>query len=128
MQNWKLENIAKIVGGKFLGNKNNTFSQITTDSRNVTNYKDVLFFSIKGQNNNGHKFINELYQKGVRNFVICEDVDIEKFKEAAFLKVENSISALQKLAEYKRSLFKNPIISITGSNEKLLLKNGYIIF
>ena len=49
--------------------------------RNVTNYKDVLFFSIKGQNNNGHKFINELYQKGVRNFVICEDVDIEKFKE-----------------------------------------------
>jgi len=49
MQNWKLENIAKIVGGKFLGNKNNTFSQITTDSRNVTNYKDVLFFSIKGQ-------------------------------------------------------------------------------
>ncbi|HNY44489.1 MAG TPA: bifunctional UDP-N-acetylmuramoyl-tripeptide:D-alanyl-D-alanine ligase/alanine racemase [Bacteroidales bacterium] len=122
MQNWKLENIAKIVGGKFLGNKNNTFSQITTDSRNVTNYKDVLFFSIKGQNNNGHKFINELYQKGVRNFVICEDVDIEKFKEAAFLKVENSISALQKLAEYKRSLFKNPIISITGSNGKTIVK------
>ncbi|MCK9256265.1 MAG: bifunctional UDP-N-acetylmuramoyl-tripeptide:D-alanyl-D-alanine ligase/alanine racemase [Bacteroidales bacterium] len=122
MQKYNLSNIAKIIGGNFLGNKNLYFSQIASDSRNITNYKDLLFFAIKGANNNGHKFIDELYKKGVRNFVICEDINTEKYTDAGFLKVENSILALQQIAGYKRSFYKKPIIAITGSNGKTIVK------
>ncbi len=122
MQNFKLKNLEKIIDGRFNGNPNIEFSLIATDSRNISNYKETLFFAIKGNNNNGHKFIAELYSKGLRNFIISENIYFEKFPQAAFIKVDDSVLALQKIAGYKRSFFHNKLIAITGSNGKTIVK------
>lgn len=80
-----------------------------------------MFFAISGPNNDGHTYINELIDKGVRHFVVTHIPEIAAGK-ANFLVVENTLEALQKLAAYYRSLFDFPIIGITGSNGKTIIK------
>lgn len=80
-----------------------------------------MFFAISGPNNDGHTYINELIDKGVRHFVVTHIPETAAGK-ANFLVVENTLEALQKLAAYYRSLFDFPIIGITGSNGKTIIK------
>jgi len=95
---------------------------IFIDSRKtVTNTKNA-FVAIKGDRHDGHDFIGELYQKGIRNFIIDQEVNIQRFPEANFFKATNSVEALQALAGFKRSHFKGKLISITGSNGKTIVK------
>lgn len=122
MQKWSLNNLADVVEGKFFGKESNFFSRIITDSRNVSRSNDLLFIAVKGTNHNGHSFIKDLYAVGVRSFIVSDNIDFKKYPEASFLLVENSIKALQKLAGYKRSLYKNTVIAITGSNGKTIVK------
>ncbi|MES2837423.1 MAG: bifunctional UDP-N-acetylmuramoyl-tripeptide:D-alanyl-D-alanine ligase/alanine racemase [Bacteroidota bacterium] len=93
------------------------------DSRKVNFPDKSLFFAIKGERNNGHDYINDLYQKGVRNFVVSEkELNLTLFPEASFLFVENTLQALQKLAAHHRKQFSIPVIGITGSNGKTVVK------
>ena len=80
-----------------------------------------MFFAISGPNNDGHTYINELIDKGVRHFVVTHIPQTVSGK-ANFLVVENTLDALQKFAAYYRSLFDFPIIGITGSNGKTIIK------
>jgi len=95
---------------------------LLTDSRNLTNVDDTIFIALKTKYNNGHRFIPELIEKGVKFFIIDKEFDVEPFQGICFLKVENTLIALQKIAAFHRSHFKIPIIGITGSNGKTIVK------
>ncbi len=124
MQYFDTEKITRIVNGKHINNNIEKLTNIIIDSRSINLYKtkENIFFAIKGIQNDGHKFIDEVYKNGVRAFVISEEVDFKKYPEAGFIKVNDSIRALQKLSAYKRNLTDIPIIGITGSNGKTIVK------
>ncbi|MEN9919704.1 MAG: hypothetical protein RL662_2140 [Bacteroidota bacterium] len=98
-------------------------SQLLTDSREVFSPEFSLFFALKTSNNDGHKFVHELYKLGVRNFVVQElDAEWEKLEGSNFLQVKNPLRALQNIAAFHRQQFQIPIIGITGSNGKTIVK------
>ena len=116
------ENIAQILNSKWFGSsKAIEISHISIDSRSMQNGVETLFFALVGPNNNGHNYIAELIQKGVQNFVV-NSIPENLNEKANFLVVENTLDALQKFAGYYRSLFHFPIIGITGSNGKTIVK------
>ena len=94
---------------------------ITIDSRSLQNSTSTLFFALEGPNNDAHQYIQELISKGVQYFVVTHIPDNCQGK-ANFLVVKNTLLALQKLAGYYRSQFHFPIIGITGSNGKTIVK------
>ena len=122
-KHYSLDTIAKILNGKIAGNANDkSFSEILIDSRQLTEPEQTLFFAIKSQRNNGHKYIDQLYEKGVRAFVVSSLPNTEEMPEAAFILVNDTLEALQALASYHRSQFDMPVIGITGSNGKTVVK------
>ncbi len=92
------------------------------DSRKIYTPQSSLFFAIVGARRNGHQFIDEVYKKGVRSFVVSHEVDVKKFPEANFIKVDDSLQALQTLGIEHRKNFNIPVIGITGSNGKTIVK------
>ena len=106
---------------EFFGNHpENSIQNVSIDSRSLQNNQYTLFFCIIGPNHNGHTYIKELIEKGVCNFVVSENVE---FVEGVnFLKVENTLIALQQFAAFYRKKFSFPIIGITGSNGKTIVK------
>jgi len=114
---------AKILSAKLLGSKKNSFSSIITDSRTSGNAAQSLFVAVKGERHNGHIYIKELYQQGCRCFLVSEEHSFyAELTNASFLLVNDGLSAFQQLAAYKRSLFKIPVVGITGSNGKTIVK------
>lgn len=101
---------------------------LLTDSRKLSQPLGSLFFAIKGNWNDGHKYVSALYAAGVRQFVIEEKFDergvafVDLCQEANFLQVQNSLRALQQLARWRREQFQIPVIGITGSNGKTIVK------
>ncbi|MCA0363369.1 MAG: bifunctional UDP-N-acetylmuramoyl-tripeptide:D-alanyl-D-alanine ligase/alanine racemase [Bacteroidetes bacterium] len=101
-----------------------------TDSRFLSDPATSVFFAIKGIRHDGHRFIKDLYAKGLREFVVEKAVlesqsDLKAFLEKENLQawvVENSIKALQELAAKKRAGFSYPVLGITGSNGKTIVK------
>jgi alanine racemase len=115
--------IARITGSALFGPSGIAVTELATDSRQINITDSVLFIAIKGQNHDGHEYINSLYEKGLRTFLVSRlPSDIGKYPEAAFILNDNSVKALQKLAAYKRSLFRSPVIAITGSAGKTIVK------
>lgn len=102
--------------------ENNTIENIFIDSRNTVSNIKNLFIAIKGERNDGHNFIGELYSNGIRNFIIDQEINVDQYPEANFFKAKNSIIALQTLAGHKRKNFKGCLIGITGSNGKTIVK------
>lgn len=100
-----------------------SISQIITDSRTVFSSENALFIAIKGEQHDGHLFIRDLYEKGIRNFIISnKNVEYQQLKDSNVLFVDDSIFALQKWATVHRNKFKYPVIAITGSNGKTIVK------
>ena len=104
---------------------------LLVDSRLLGNEaQTTLFFAIQTKQNNGAKYIPELIQRGVRCFVIekfnPEFSELSRLLDTpespVFIVVNDTISALQQLATYKRSLYNGPVIGITGSNGKTAVK------
>jgi alanine racemase len=119
-----LSEIEPVVGANFSGVSHKTvISEILIDSRKTSATDGVLFIAIEGSRHNGADYISELYEKGIRNFLVQQmPKDRFLFDQANFLIVENALSALQALAKYHRSLFDIPVIGITGSNGKTIVK------
>ena len=92
------------------------------DSRKIITPASTLFFALRGPRRDGHQFIPELYRKGVRYFVVMEKQHAEMFPGAFFLVVPDTLQALQELATFHRAQFKIPVIGITGSNGKTVVK------
>jgi len=99
---------------------------ILTDSRKVFLNEGTMFVAISSKKNNGHKYIEEVYKKGIRNFLVEFSSflvdECEKYPKANFLFVQNSLKALQKIAAFHRQRFNIPLVAITGSNGKTMAK------
>ncbi|MBQ7460975.1 MAG: bifunctional UDP-N-acetylmuramoyl-tripeptide:D-alanyl-D-alanine ligase/alanine racemase [Bacteroidaceae bacterium] len=118
---YELRDIAAVVGAKTEGLKGREIDWLLTDSRSLCYPESTLFFAIKTDRGNGHHYIADLYQRGVRAFVVSEKAE-GYFPDADFLLVPDTLQALQTLAAYHRSRFDIPVIGITGSNGKTLVK------
>ena len=118
-----IENIEKVLGAKRFGDRSAQIDWILTDSRSLCFPEETLFFALKTKRNDGHKYLPELYERGVRNFVVGElPADMKSFQDANFLQLANPLKGLQKLAEKHREQFQIPVIGITGSNGKTIVK------
>ena len=115
-----------------IGSPNAEWNLLLTDSRKVIDATQSLFFAIPTKRNTGCKYIEELYIKGVRNFIVPNNLDeefIERYSiltEANFWFVPNVISALQQIATYHRKQYDIPVIGITGSNGKTIVKDWLV--
>jgi len=96
--------------------------QLSTDSRRIAFPATTLFFALQTERRDAHMFIPELYKRGVKNFVVIEEFNTGEFKGANFLFCANTLEALQKLAAYHRKQFNYPVIGITGSSGKTIIK------
>ena len=134
--NYTIKEIASITQGTVRGDSKVIVNSLFIDSRNHFNENNSLFIAINGQFNDGHEYLIELYQKGLRNFII-ERTAREKlinnvrffkknknlqFSEANIIVVENAVVALQKIAAHHRRKFDIPVVGITGSNGKTIVK------
>lgn len=98
-------------------------SSLQTDSRRIVHEKETLFLALVGNNHDGHKFIQDAYQKGVRAFIVSKTPDdIDVLAGSTIIKVDNTLNALQQLAIMHRKKFNIPVIGITGSNGKTIVK------
>lgn len=117
-----LKNIAQILNTTWVGTQPNVLIEnISIDSRSLQNGPQTLFFAIVGPNNDAHTYIEELIGKGVRNFVVAHMIE-PLADQANFLVVPDTLESLQKFATYHRCLFDFPVIGITGSNGKTIVK------
>ncbi|MES2409891.1 MAG: bifunctional UDP-N-acetylmuramoyl-tripeptide:D-alanyl-D-alanine ligase/alanine racemase [Bacteroidota bacterium] len=117
-----IRNIVPIIKAQWVGqNDTTTIDYISIDSRSLQNDKNTLFFAIAGPNHDGHLYIEELIEKGVNYFVVTK-IPENVVGKADFLVVENTLDALQKFAAFYRSQFDFPVIGITGSNGKTIIK------
>ena len=118
---YTLSHIASIVGSTS-NVSDNSIEYLILDSRKIYSPLTSLFFALKGVRRDGHQFIPEVYKKGVRSFVVSEEVSRSSYPEAEFIIVNDTLDALQQLAAYHRKQFTYPVIGITGSNGKTIVK------
>lgn len=115
--------LEKIVGGKILSIfEDRPVENLIIDSRKVLVSSGSLFFAIQGERNNGHDFIPALYKIGIRQFVVERKDSTRDFTDVNTLVVSSSVDALQNLVAFYRKNFNLPVIGITGSNGKTIVK------
>ncbi len=121
---YPITELTKVTKGTFVSNKGNDFTvqNIIIDSRNYFNDSDTLFVAIVGNQNNGHLYVRSLYEKGCRGFLVSERFDAADYPEAFFIVVTDTVLAFQQIAAFHRQQFDIPIIAITGSNGKTIVK------
>ncbi|MCE2743028.1 MAG: bifunctional UDP-N-acetylmuramoyl-tripeptide:D-alanyl-D-alanine ligase/alanine racemase, partial [Fluviicola sp.] len=121
--NYTYNDIQDITKGKVLVHEcNSSIQSVAFDTRKIADGNSVLFFALTGEFRNGHAFIEEAYKKGVRQFVISESIDISTFENSTFIQVENTLWALQEISKNHRQKFNYPIVGITGSVGKTMVK------
>lgn len=117
-----LQTVSDAIQAQFIGRDSQcTIDHVSIDSRSMQNGPNSLFFALVGPNYNAHNFISEMIEKGVRCFVVSElpeNID----KKANYLLVNDTLKALQQFAGFYRSQYHFPIIGITGSNGKTIVK------
>ncbi len=122
--NYTIEKITTLIGARRYGEHDAKVGWLLTDSRSLCFPEETLFFALHTKRNDGHRYIGDLYRRGVRCFVVevVPEHHTEVYPDANFLKVTSSIAALQRLAERHRDEFNIPIVGITGSNGKTMVK------
>jgi alanine racemase len=133
---YTIEKVTTLIGARRYGENETTVGWLLTDSRSLCFPEQTLFFALRTQRNDGHKYIPELYRRGVRNFVVesmppaldgetgtrnWDDLPTA-YPKANFLRVTSPLAALQRLAERHRDEYNIPIVGITGSNGKTMVK------
>ena len=124
---YSIEKITTLIGARRIGTADAQINWLLTDSRSLCFPEETLFFALKTARNDGHKYIEDLYRRGVRNFVVEQETLNSKlstlnYPDANFLVVPSPLEALQRLAERHRDEFDIPVIGITGSNGKTMVK------
>ncbi|HUS86091.1 MAG TPA: bifunctional UDP-N-acetylmuramoyl-tripeptide:D-alanyl-D-alanine ligase/alanine racemase [Bacteroidales bacterium] len=120
------KDIARITGGILFGKSDLEVCEIILDSRRASfSDSEAAFFALSGNVRNGHDFIENAYRGGIRIFVVEKKYSLnltDRFPDATFIKVEDTLKSLHKLTSYKRDIFDGVVISITGSNGKTIVK------
>ena len=128
---YTIEKVATLIGARRYGEKDANIGWLLTDSRSLCFPEQTLFFALRTKRNDGHKYIDELYRRGVRNFVVenLPEAPVHEggdwrtaYPDANFLRVPSPLAALQRLAERHRDEFNIPVVGITGSNGKTWVK------
>ncbi len=120
---YSLQHIAIIIQAETIPAGDRMVQYLLTDSRKLLFPDATLFFAIGGPRRDGHTFIPELYDRGLRSFVVQSSFDeFDKYPDASFFVVKDVLKALQQLAAFHRSQFHIPVIGITGSNGKTIVK------
>ncbi len=121
---YTIQDIAPILKGRLFTHSTKTgeVEELLTDSRKIAHPETSLFFALKGDRNDGHRFIESCIEHGVSNFVVSDFKDEWKSLKANFVVVEDTLDALQQLAKHHREQFSIPVIGITGSNGKTIVK------
>ena len=131
---YSIESITESIGARRVGSAPATIDWLLTDSRSLSFPEETLFFALTTKRNDGARYIPDLYARGVRNFVVSEESfkSLENAQHSPivncqlsivnFLIVPNPLKALQQLAEQHREKFQIPVIGITGSNGKTIVK------
>jgi alanine racemase len=141
--NYTIEKITTLLGARRIGTADATIGWLLTDSRSLCFPEETLFFALKTARNDGHRYIDDLYRRGVRNFVVSTVPEAAtvpvasaagsiattpaaspagSYPDANFLVVPSPLAALQRLAERHRDEFDIPVVGITGSNGKTMVK------
>ena len=120
---YSVSQIATLIGARRIGTSESNISFLLTDSRSLSFPEETLFFALRSKRNDGHRYIEELYNRGVRNFVVESITEAHQALEGVnFLIVKDTLAALQRLAERHRDEFDIPVVGITGSNGKTVVK------
>ena len=138
---YTIEKITTLIGARRIGHTDAKIGWLLTDSRSLCFPEETLFFALRSQRNDGHRYIEDLYRRGVRNFVVSmspklgDERGLNKafsdpqssnleglYQDANFLVVPSPLEALQRLAERHRDEFDIPVVGITGSNGKTMVK------
>ncbi|MBW6499767.1 MAG: bifunctional UDP-N-acetylmuramoyl-tripeptide:D-alanyl-D-alanine ligase/alanine racemase [Bacteroidales bacterium] len=115
--------IAGITGGRITGRPDLPVTDIITDSRNLHYTGEIAFIAIQGIHHDGHLFIDPLFARGVKVFIVAKMPDnIDRYPGSAFILASDTVEALQRLAGHLRKLFRAPVIGITGSAGKTVVK------
>ncbi len=119
----KLTEIVKAAKGNPIPeNAEKEIVELLIDSRKIVHAEKAMFVALKGTHRDGHLFIKDAYQQGVRSFIISEELETSAYPGACFIRVQNTLQALQQLAAAHRNQFHIPVIGITGSNGKTIVK------
>jgi alanine racemase len=124
MMGYTAADIARMSGAQPMGNLQIQVrvEHLLTDSRKLSFPDSTLFFAIQTKQGNGHDYIPDLYRQGVRHFMVSELPDSEKFPGSVFYLIGDVVNALQQLVIHHRKQFSIPVIGITGSNGKTIVK------
>jgi alanine racemase len=121
-----ISQISSVVGGELRSDEINSeilISSISIDSRTIFDPASSVFFALKSERNDGHRYIPDLVHMGVRAFIVSDYSDeFQKYDDCGFIVVADTLQALQKLAAWHRSQFQIPVVGITGSNGKTIVK------
>ena len=119
------EYIATLIGAELIGSHTGTAKWLLTDSRSLSMPEETLFFALVTKRGDGHRYIADLYGRGVRQFVVSAlptADELARMPQAAFLLVDDTLAALQQLGRKHRSQYQIPVVGITGSNGKTVVK------
>jgi Alr-MurF fusion protein len=119
---WTLEEIALHIDGELYGWKDLRVTSLSIDSRNLAPSRDTLFVALIGAQHNGHNYIQDLYSRGIRSFLVSSLPDYTKYPEAGFCHVKDTLAGLQGIASSRRQQFNGEVLAITGSNGKTIVK------
>ena len=112
-----------VLNCPMIGDENREIDEFCVDSRSVNHPESTLFFALKGVNHDGHRYISELYARGVRCFVVNKwSLDVPELDGSCFFRVPDVLIALQALAGWYRKQVKAEVVAITGSNGKTVVK------
>jgi len=119
----EISNVLNLTGEHII-DEDAIVSQLLTDSRSLTQPQETIFFALRTDAGDGHNYIPDLFDKGVRNFVVASDYyPLPECAGANYLAVESPLEALQALATFHRRRFRElPVIGITGSRGKTTVK------
>lgn len=120
---YTIQKISTIVNGiSLLAAPAAVIEYLLVDSRKLVFPSVTLFFALSSERRNGSNFVQELYERGVRNFVVNANFEVAKYSDANFIIAADTLRTLQDLAAYHRRQFNYPVIGITGSNGKTIVK------
>ena len=121
---YSINEIIKLTGGEILqrGAEDTIVNHLLIDSRRVFSANDSIFVAVNGDRHDGHDFLHEAFQKGIRSFLVQKNAPLDLIPGTWVLKVPDTLVALQSIAAQHRSSFKFPVIAITGSNGKTIVK------
>jgi Alr-MurF fusion protein len=116
------EEISLVTGARVVQEGYNRIYSLAIDSRGHYSGPHTLFIALKGERRDGHAFLSDAWKNGIRNFLVSEPIDASQLPDSLVLEVPDTLRAMQQIAGYHRSQFYLPVIGITGSNGKTVVK------